>query len=141
MYTPAAVFRRTPEERQDQQLAWNRPDQAFFAAGACHVLAFEFVARNPSYRIAALQKDDNEHPSHVIATDGTWAFDHDGWTPEAEILDVTAASEPGTWMLLPVTTDFDTFCAQNWHRPVRHFHQDPRPRARAYIDRFPASPC
>lgn len=140
MYTPSSVFRRTPAEREDQQLSWDRPDQAFFAAGACHVLAFEFVALNPSFRIAALKKEGDEHPSHVIATDGTWAFDHDGWTLEAEILAGTAASAPGPWALLPVTTDFDSFCAENRHRPIRYFHQDPRPRARTYIDRFPSLP-
>lgn len=135
MYTPSSVFRRTPEEREDQQLSWDRPDQAFFAAGACHVLAFEFVDLNPSFRIVAMKKDGDEHPSHVIATDGTGAFDHDGWTLEAEILAATTASAPGEWALLPVTSDFDTFCAQNAHRPIRYFHQDPRPRARAYINR------
>ena len=98
------------------------------------------MERNPSFRVVALKKDDDDHPSHVIATDGAWAFDHDGWTLQDEILEVTNTSQPGHWTLLPVLTDFDTFCAENWHRPIRYFHQDPRPRARAYIDRFPASP-
>jgi hypothetical protein len=29
--------------------------------------------------------------SHVFVSDGTWAFDHDGWTLKAELLAVTAA--------------------------------------------------
>jgi hypothetical protein len=141
-YTPAQVFRRTPEQRADQELSWHRPDQAFFAAGACHILAWEFVARHPSYRIVALQRVGDEYPSHVIATDGTWAFDHDGWTPEAELLAVTADHEPGaSWEVLAITTDLEEFCRAHWHRPPEGFFQDPRPRARAYLERFPASPA
>ena len=65
-YTPAGVFRRTPAERADQELAWRRPDQAFFAAGACHI---------------------------------------------------------------------------HRHRLPEQFHADPRPRARANLDRYPTSPA
>ena len=141
-YTPAAVFRRTPAERADQELAWQRPDQAFFAAGACHILAWEFVARHPSYRVAGLRKVGEKNPSHVIATDGTWAFDHDGWTPEAELLAATAEYEPETrWELMPITTGLAGFCADHRHRLPEQFHADPRPRARAYLDRYPSSPA
>jgi len=48
----------------------------------------------------------------VIATDGTWAFDHDGWTLEADLLAATAAYESEIrWELLPITTDLAGFCA------------------------------
>jgi hypothetical protein len=122
-------------------LARRRGDQAFFAVGACHILAWEFVARHPSYRMVGLRKVGEQDPSHVIATHGTWAFDHDGWTLEAELLAETAAYEPSTaWELLPITTDLATFCANHRHRAPEYFHQDPRTRARAYIDRVPSSP-
>ena len=135
-YTPSGVFRRTPEERADQEVSWRRTDQAFFASGACHILAWEFVARNPAFGLRALWKVGEPNPSHVIASDGTWAFDHDGWTLEAELLAATRAYEPDvTWELVPITTDLATFCAQNYHRMPHQYHQDPRPRARAYIDR------
>ena len=70
-YTAAGVFRRTPQQRADQELSWNRSDQAFFAA---------------------------------------------------------------------VPNDLASFCADHWHRMHEQFHQDPRPRARSYLDRFPPSP-
>jgi hypothetical protein len=141
MYRPAGMFRRTPEERADQEVSWRRTDQAFFAAGACHILAWEFVARNPAYGVCAVWKAAEENPSHVIATDGTWAFDHDGWTLQDELLAATAAYEPdATWELVPVTSDLATFCAQNYHRPPELYHEDPRPRARAYLDSFPPRP-
>ena len=37
MYRSSAQFRRTPAERANQLLSWNRDDVRFFAAGACHI--------------------------------------------------------------------------------------------------------
>jgi hypothetical protein len=37
MYRSSAQFRRTPTERADQRLSWNRDDVRFFAARACHI--------------------------------------------------------------------------------------------------------
>ena len=45
---PAGRFRRTPLERSDQRIAWDRTDEAFFAAGACHVLAYRCAATQPT---------------------------------------------------------------------------------------------
>lgn len=63
----------------------------------------------PDRRSAEVGEDN---PSRVIATDGTWAFDHDGWTLEADLLAATAAYESEIrWELLPITTDLAGFCA------------------------------
>lgn len=143
MYTPAAVFRRTPEELADQRLSWQRADQAFFAAGACHILAWAFIASRPKsdFRIVALRKVGREHASHVIASNGVWAFDHDGWTLESELLAVTAAFEPATtWEPLIITDDLETYCRLHDHRPPSMYVEDPWPRAFAYIARLPAHP-
>jgi hypothetical protein len=140
-YRPAGMFRRTPQERADQEVSWRRPDQAFFAAGACHILAWEFVARHPAYGVVAIRKVGEPNPSHVIASDGTWAFDHDGWTLEKDLLAATTAYEPdATWALVPITSGLATFCAENYHRMPEQYFEDPRPRARAYLDRFPSNP-
>ncbi len=42
MYKPSFLFDRTPEERTDPFLFWQREDQLFFAAGACHILLKHF---------------------------------------------------------------------------------------------------
>jgi hypothetical protein len=141
MYTAAAKFRRTAAERVDQELAWRRSDQAFFAAGACHILGWTFVEEHPQFRVAGLRKVGEEHPSHVIATDGTWAFDHDGWTLEEELLACTAEYEPDQpWEIIPIPADLATFCATMAHRAPHQYYADPRPRARAYLERFPSMP-
>lgn len=43
-YEPGIIFQRTPDENRDMFLAWQRPDKAFFAAGACHILAHMFLS-------------------------------------------------------------------------------------------------
>ncbi|WP_020385407.1 hypothetical protein [Kribbella catacumbae] len=89
----------------DQELAWRRRDQAFFAAGACYIL------------------------------------DHHGWTLEEELLACTAEYEPDRpWEIIPIPADLATFCATMAHRLPDQYYADPRPRARAYLERFPSMP-
>ncbi|GAB2681289.1 hypothetical protein [Kribbella swartbergensis] len=138
-YVPAGVFRRTDAERRDQGLAWNRPDQAFFAAGACHILAWPFLETYPDagFQIVALRKIGDEHPSHVIATDNHRAFDHAGWTPLEELLRTTESFEGTQLERLPITEPLHDFCKTHNHRPPEAFYSDPRPRARTYLNQFP----
>jgi hypothetical protein len=110
MYRSSAQFKRTPAERADQMLSWNRDDVRFFAAGACHILAFAFLDVYPDagFRTVGIRARGQAHPMHVYVTDGQWAFDFDGWTPVDELLAVTRATEPdadqhGPLDLLPRT--------------------------------------
>ncbi|MFB7718794.1 hypothetical protein [Nocardia sp. NPDC056100] len=138
MYIPCAVFRRTPLERFDQQLAWHRQDQWFFAAGACHILAYAFLEQHRGrFDAFGLWPRTAADPSHVYASDGTWAFDHCGWTPVTELLEVSQATEPDAdYHPRRIAVDLDELCARHWHRSPAEFIHDPRPRARAYIARF-----
>jgi hypothetical protein len=72
-------------------------------------------------------------------------FDHGGWTLEEELLAVSLAAHqeemPGTVierLLLP--RDLARFCARHQHRLPSRYAFDPRPRAAAYLARFPPSP-
>jgi hypothetical protein len=143
VYQPSSLFRRTPEQLADQELSWQRSDQAFFAAGACHILGFAFQDAHPhaGFTITALRRRGHQHASHVYVSNGHWAFDHCGWTPETELLEATAAAEPDPpWERLPITTDLVTFCADHYHRPPHLFAHNPWPRAHAYLDRFEPTP-
>lgn len=140
MYRPSSQFRRTPEERRDQLLSWNREDQAFFAAGACHILAFAFLETYPQagFRPIGLWPRGLDYPGHVYVGDGTWAFDHDGWTMEGELISVSCAAEPeADFRALPIEVGLDTFCARHNHRPRHLFAFDPWSRAQRYIEEFP----
>jgi hypothetical protein len=41
-YKTSLLFDRTLRKRKDPFLSWQREDRAFFASGACHVLATLF---------------------------------------------------------------------------------------------------
>ncbi|WP_432572604.1 hypothetical protein [Kineococcus sp. SYSU DK005] len=144
MYQPCSAYRRTPAQRADQELSWHRSDQAFFASGACHVLAFAFQHTHPDagFCTIALRKTGEKHASHVYVSNGTWAFDHDGWTLEVELLEVTAAAEPdAAWERLIITSDLDTFCVQHHHLPPHLYARSPWQRAYGYLARFGPAPA
>ncbi|MEU6579622.1 hypothetical protein [Nocardia sp. NPDC046763] len=138
MYVPCATFRRTPLERFDQELAWHLDDQWFFAAGACHILAYAFLAIHPDvFTPKGLWPANSRDPSHVYVSDGTWAFDHCGWTLEHELLTVSRAAEPAAdYQARPITLEFDELCARHWHRTRAEYPHDPWSRAHTYIARF-----
>jgi len=129
-YLPAGLFRRTEAERADQMLSWQRSDQAFFASGACHILAWAFAESHPGFQIYGVRPNGEENFEHIIAGDGLWAFDHCGWTLTAELLEAYDAEA------IPIQTDLETFCARNNHRLPEQFAFLPWQRARDYIARI-----
>jgi hypothetical protein len=68
-----------------------------------------------------------------------------GWTPEAELLEVTlqeyGEQYPGwNYDRLVVTDDLDAFCEQIHCRKPSDYAQLPWDRAHQFIDRFPSEP-
>lgn len=139
--TPMAAlpFRRTPEQVADPALAWQRPDRAFFAAGACHILAQQITTRLPGLRIIHLRPRDAGPGSHVFATDGHHAFDFNGWSSEPDLIAVNVnacrAGDP-TWDydLVVVEGDLDRYWQANNHRTAGQYPGDVVARAERYID-------
>jgi hypothetical protein len=134
----AGVFRRTPIERSDQRVSWERPDQAFFASGACHILAYTCRDAFPDQPIelAAMFMLGEQHPLHVYAVRDGQAFDSSGWNPEEELRQANRDFEGRPIERVPVTVSLAELGQQH---PLRMPHQywcDPLPRARAYVDRF-----
>jgi len=132
-YLPTARLRRTDAERADQMLSWSRSDQAFFASGACHILAWTFVETHPDYRIYGLLRRRGKGIQHVIASNGLWAFDHCGWTLTTELLQAYDADP------IPILTDLETFCASYHHYLPEQFAFLPWQRARDYVARYNVS--
>ena len=123
-YLAPARFRRTPQERADQGLSWARPDQAFFAAGACHILAWQFLARHQEsgFEIIGIRSPGERQPGHYYVSDGEWAFDHCGWTREQALLTETRRAEAvGTLHRESVHLTLDELCASYWMRPPDAF--------------------
>lgn len=66
-----------------------------------------------------------------------WAFDHCGWTPEVELLQVSQAAEPhARYQRRLLNIGLDEFCARHWHRTRAEFAHDPWRRAQDYLTRF-----
>jgi hypothetical protein len=145
-YDPPLRHKRTPAERADQLLSWQRNDKAFFASGACHILAWAFLRdedRADGFSPTGLRPAGARYVQHVYVSDGTWAFDHDGWTREDELLTVTKTAHeqanPGEAIeQVTLPRDLELYCAENYLRLPSQYAFDPLPRANAYLGRFSA---
>lgn len=141
--------RRTPGTKQDKAKQWSLPERVFFAAGACHILAYAFLERFPNLGAKAcwIKPLDCSPTNHIIVITGTCAFDYHGYSrkdallahfqrracrhwpewrgelieirPEALISEAESKTYPGLWL-----------------REPGQFLHDALPRARAYLDRF-----
>ncbi|MFG1891680.1 hypothetical protein ACGFIR_27885 [Micromonospora sp. NPDC049051] len=134
----AGTFRRTQIERSDQRIAWERTDQAFFAAGACHILAWvcrESYADRP-IEIAAVRFAGERQVFHVYALWDGWAFDHSGWHPESQLLAVNTEFEGRPLEQVKITDSLAEFCEEHLSRMPNQYWLDPLPRARKYVSRY-----
>lgn len=134
----AGMDRRTQAERDDQRLSWNRADQAFFAAGACHVLAWVCRDIYPSgpIGIVGLRPPGTHEVFHVLASWDGWLFDHCGWHREEALLAVNEAFEGCQLERLPIGVDLVEFCREHDSRLPQQYYADPVPRAVEYVHRF-----
>jgi hypothetical protein len=138
---------RTPEQRADQAQSWARPDEQFFASGACHVLTAAFLRAYPDAGFSAwgLVAEHSQQTVHVVAAREDAVFDVWGYTPRAEFLEeYTAAMRVRfpDWSaeFQPINVDPIgwEFCRARDHRHPTQFSQDPLARALAFVGRFPA---
>ncbi len=150
MYKPSLLFERTPEEKRDMFASWARSDQTFFAAGACHILADLFcqLHQHEKYHMVYIKPAVSFPGTHVFASNGEWAFDHNGWTKEIDLLQATenayTQKYPG-WNYQKIIiegspTALEDFCRTNNHRLPWQFAHLPWERAYGYIQQFPTAP-
>ncbi len=147
MYLP-----RTPGySKADPAMRWRLPDRVFFACGACHILAYAFLER---YGAAGrdliwIRPAAGHAGNHIFVATQAWAFDYHGYSDRADFLRHTWKRARQRWpgwdaTLVPLTADvlisesrsreFDGL----WLREPGQFLHDALPRARRYVDRFPA---
>lgn len=151
MYQPGSIYTRSPEEKRDMFLAWDRTDKAFFASGACHILAHQFtwMHQYEGFELIHINPKNKDHGGHhMFASDGKWAFDFNGWTLEEELLreykkaykekfagwEYDRVVVPLDWKL------FGEYLLAHHHRPPEYFPYLPWERAYNYIKRFPSKP-
>lgn len=147
-YDPGIHYERTPEEFKDVFLAWQREDKAFFAAGACHILAHMFLSlhHGEGYELIYIKPKAKRPGNHLYASNGTWAFDFNGWTLEAELLEATKkaySTRHKNWDYdrIVITEGLPEYLKHSNHlRGPEYFPQLPWERAYQYIKQFPSTP-
>lgn len=146
-YTVGIKYERTPEEYRDPFLAWKRDDKAFFAAGACHILAHMFLQlhNGEGYELIHIKPKKHTHGHHMYASNGEWAFDFNGWTRETELLEAYTAAYSGKYHgweydRIGVKEGLPSYALKADHRPPEYFPYLPWERAYKYIKQFPSKP-
>lgn len=116
-------------------MSWERTDQAFFASGTCHILAWacrDAFSEHP-LRLVSLRFAGERQSTHAYAAWGEWAFDHSGWNREEDLIRANEDFESHDLERFEITADLADFCAQHHHRMPEDYWRDPRPRAGAFV--------
>jgi hypothetical protein len=145
--------RRTPGAKRDPAKQWALPDRVFFAAGACHMLAYAFLERYPHRGFEA--KWIRPTPGHtgnhivVVRNDGC-VFDYHGFSDWSRYWTHTVRRAnqrwPG-WSADVVKIHTEALVSRRrareyeglWMKEPQEFLFDPLVRARRYLQKFPAS--
>ena len=146
-------IRRTPGAKQDQVKRWNLPDRVFFAAGACHILAYAFLERfqNCGAKPFWIKPLDGSPTNHIVVLRGECAFDYHGYAKKAVLLghfQRRALRHWPTWRCELIEVMPDALISEQksktysglWLREPDQFLYDALPRARTYLDRFVPPP-
>jgi hypothetical protein len=144
----------TPAYRKtDQAMRWALPDRAFFACGACHVLAYAFLERygDRGKRVTWLKPAGGYTGNHIFINSGEWVFDYHGYSDRERFLAHTYRKARRWWpdwdaslVELPPEALISEAKSRTydglWLREPQQFLHDALPRARAYLTRFPPPP-
>jgi hypothetical protein len=136
-------------------MRWALPDRVFFACGACHILAYAFLERHKTLgpvKAIWIKPASGYSGNHVFVCGGAWVFDYHGYSRRKAFLDHTVKRAgqlwPG-WSCELVELSKDVLISEKlsrryhglWLREPRQFLHDALPRARRFLDRFPAPPA
>ena len=136
------MFQPAPGTKQDPEKRWAQPDRAFFAHGACHILAGVYLAHPPrsGFRAERIVPNGPYPGNHIYITDGRVAFDYRGYVARDRLLEwfrtQLRRQMPG-WSGTVQPVDFDLLNtadlnARKMRGPDQYLH-NPIPRARAFL--------
>ena len=74
--------RRTPGSKRDPVKQWALPDKVFFAAGACHILAYAFLEAYPQsgFQPLWIRPIPGHTGNHIVVVRGDVVFDYHGYS-------------------------------------------------------------
>jgi hypothetical protein len=134
---------RSEAQKKDQASSWQRRDRAFFASGACHILAHVFLQEyaDHKYRPYMILPNCAFRGSHVYAATEDSVFDYHGFSDKGRFLKhyffQMKRFFPGWTATIIELNDFMTpsFFGEFKCRAPNQYFADPLPRARAFIQR------
>ena len=146
--------RRTPGAKRDPIKQWALPDRVFFAAGACHMLAYAFLEQyaHSGFEAKWIRPAPGHTGNHIVVVrDDGCVFDYHGFSdwPRYWTHAVRRANQwwPG-WSADVVSIQMDALVSRRrareydglWMKEPQEFLFDPLARARHYLQKFPAPP-
>jgi len=147
------MYRIDGFKKRDPVLRWTLPDRVFFSCGACHILAYAFLAANPDplRKAVWIRPVDGFTGNHIVIDGGDWVFDYHGYSERGAFLRHTWRKANRWWpgwdaTLLELPGDVLISEAKSktyqglWLREPGQFLHDAMPRAKTYLKRFPAPP-
>lgn len=143
------ILERTSEEKRDVFLSWKRDDKAFFASGACHILAHQFLSMHggEGYVLVRIKPLDDLPGNHYCASNGEWVFDYHGWSLESEYLKAMEKAyrdKYANWNYdrIEISEGLVDHIASGNHnlRPPEYFPELPWKRAYDYMQQFDPNP-
>ena len=139
------------EKKRDPVRRWHLPDRAFFAAGACHILAFAFLERYPDhgYRPVWIRPAPGHTGNHIVVARGDDVFDYHGHCRLSRLLDHMRRKANRWWPgwscdLLELPQEVLVSEAKSrripglWLREPTQYLHDALPRAHAFLTQFSA---
>jgi hypothetical protein len=143
--------RRTPGSKRDPVKQWALPDKVFFAAGACHILGYAFLEAYPDsgFQPVWIRPISGHTGNHIIVVRDDVVFDYHGystWSPYwAHTKRRANQCWPG-WDAETVAVHREALVSNAQARGYfglsmkepKHYLHDPLPRARQFLQKFPA---
>lgn len=140
-------------DKNNPHKVWDRSDVAFFSAGACHILAFEFLSLYPEegFRPYLIRPSRAQgiyalwprRGTHVYVSNGEISFHSLGYSRDPELVEShlkTFKRRYKSWeaSITLIEEDIIDLCRRRRLRQPQDFLFDPTERARKYISRFPS---
>lgn len=143
---------RTPgNSKRDPVQRWRLSDRVFFACGACHILAHACLERwgRPDDEVLWIRPASGFTGNHIVVAREDRIFDYHGWSNRERFLAHTWRRARHFWPgwdadLVPIPRDVLTSEDQSkqipglWLMEPGQFLHDALPRARRWLERFPA---
>lgn len=96
-YSEIVVYLRTPEEKADPVAWWGQPDEVFFSAGACHILASVYISMHPEFSALMIKPLGGHRGGHVVAVGGDDLFDPGGLKAKVPFIQGYFAEMQSRW--------------------------------------------